>query len=416
MAAKRHALVIGGSLGGLFAATLLRASGWDATVYERSREALASRGAGLGTTRELVGLMRRAGARLDISMAVEMNAYVWIDAAGRIVHTQERVTASSTWSRVYQPLRQALPEAHYRPGMTLERVEPDRDGVTAIFADGSRARGDVLIAADGNQSTVRRQLLPGIEPRYAGYVAWRGIMEERDVPAAIQRDLFDKMAFTFAEGEMSLAMPVPGHGDDTRPGHRRYYFIWYRPTAPEKLRELNTDAAGTHHRGAIPPPLIRPEFVAEIKQRAAALFAPQLAAVIRQTPLPLLQAISDFESPQLVLGRVALLGDAAFVARPHVAAGVTKAALDAGVLADALGATDDIDAALADYAARQHRFGTEIVAHGRRLGTYLSPRQAGAAPCPDDAYLDPKRVMRDYGAPALVHDLSARDLAAAQAG
>ncbi|MCW5773939.1 MAG: FAD-dependent monooxygenase [Rhodospirillaceae bacterium] len=414
MAARRHALVIGGSLGGLFAANLLRAIGWDATVFERSKVALASRGAGLGTTRELVGLMRRAGARLDISMAVEMNAYVWIDAAGRILHTQERVTASSTWSRVYQPLRLALPDTHYRPGMSLERVEPAADGVTAIFADGSRARGDILIAADGNQSTVRRQLLPGVEPRYAGYVAWRGIMEERDVPAAIHRDLFDKMAFSFAEGEMSLAMPVPGHGDDTRPGHRRYYFIWYRPTGPDKLRALYTDAEGAHHPNGIPPPLIRGAFVEEIKARAETLFAPPLAAVIGQTQQPLLQAISDFESPRLALGRVALLGDAAFVARPHVAAGVTKAAMDAGALADALAAQGDIDAALALYAERQHRFGTEIVAHGRRLGTYLSPPTAASGP--DEAYRDPRRVMRDYGAPSLVHDLSARDLAAAQAG
>jgi hypothetical protein len=72
-------------------------------------------------------------------------------------------------------------------------------------------------------------------------------MEERDLPASIQRDLFDKIAFSFPESEMSLAMPVPGHSGDTRPGHRRYYFIWYRPADAAALRDLCTDANGVHH-------------------------------------------------------------------------------------------------------------------------------------------------------------------------
>ena len=155
-----------------------------------------------------------------------------------------------------------------------------------------------------------------------GNTVLRGIMEERDLPASIQRDLFDKIAFPFPESEMSLAMPVPGHGDDTRPVHRRYYFIWYRPADAAALRDLCTDANGVHHLMSIPPPLIRADVIARTKEEAGTLFAPDLAAVIRRTPQPLLQAITDLESPRLVIGRVVLLGDAAFVARPHVGAGV----------------------------------------------------------------------------------------------
>jgi 2-polyprenyl-6-methoxyphenol hydroxylase-like FAD-dependent oxidoreductase len=409
----RRALVIGGSLGGLFAAALLRRGGWTVTVFERSAGALASRGAGLGTTRELVETMRRAGARLDVSMAVPMTGYVWLDAAGRVVHAHERLNSSSTWSRVYLPLRAAIPDADYRAGMALERVEQKGERVTAHFAGGAAAEGDMLIAADGNLSTVRRQILPEVEPRYAGYVAWRGIMEEREVPPAIRRAHFDKIAFTFPPGEMSLAMPVPGHGDDTRPGHRRYYFIWYRPADAAMLRDLCTDAEGVHHRMSIPPPLIRPEIVRAAKQDAAERFAPDLAAVIARTAQPLLQAITDLESPRLVLGRVVLLGDAAFVARPHVAAGVSKAALDAAALADALEAESDIDAALMRYERERLDFGRRIVAHGRRLGTLLDGKTVPPERWTgDDAYRDPRRVLADYGAPHLVHDLTARDFAA----
>jgi len=417
MTGAKHALVVGGSLGGLFAASLLRRIGWTATVFERSTGALASRGAGLGTTRELAETMRRAGARLDVSMAVPMNGYVWLDAAGCAVHVHERINASSTWSRVYLPLRETIPDEHYRAGMTLERVEPRGARVIAHFAGGASAEGDLLVAADGSLSTVRRQLLPEVEPRYAGYVAWRGIMEEREVPPAIHRDYFDKIAFSFPPGEMSLAMPVPGQGDDTRPGHRRYYFIWYRPADAAALRDLCTDERGIHHGVSIPPPLIRTELIRALKADAAERFAPDLAAVIGRTAQPLLQAISDLESPRLVLGRVVLLGDAAFVARPHVAAGVSKAALDAASLADHLGgALDgaaDIDAALARYERERLDFGTRIVTHGRRLGTLLDGRDVPRAQWTgDDAYRDPKRVLRDYGAPHLVHDLTARDLVA----
>jgi 2-polyprenyl-6-methoxyphenol hydroxylase-like FAD-dependent oxidoreductase len=82
-----------------------------------------------------------------------------------------RQNSSSTWSRVYLPLRETVPDAHYRPGMALERVEREGERVVAHFAGGATAEGDLLIAADGNQSTVRRQLLPEVEARYAG--SWR---------------------------------------------------------------------------------------------------------------------------------------------------------------------------------------------------------------------------------------------------
>ena len=413
MSGGRHALVIGGSLGGLFAASLLSRIGWSVTVYERSKGALDSRGAGLGTTLELAETMRRAGARLDVSIAVPLVGYAWIDARGQVVHFHPRRHSSSTWSRVYLPLRAAIPDSQYRAGVALERVEQDGRRVTAIFAGGERAEADLLIAADGSLSTVRRQLMPEVEPRYAGYVAWRGIMEERDVPAAIHGTVFDKIAFTFPGGEMSLAMPVPGAGDDTRPGHRRYYFIWYRPADPATLRDLCTDADGHHHGASIPPPLIRPEVVRAVKDAARDRFAPELAAVIGRTQQPLLQAISDFESQRLVAGRIVLLGDAAFVARPHVAAGASKAALDAAALADALAADADVDAALARYERERLSFGRDIVAHGRRLGTLLDGKTKPQAEWTgDDAYRDPKRVMQDYGAPHLVRDLTVGDLAA----
>ena len=151
---------------------------------------------------------------------------------------------------------------------------------------------------------------------------------------------------------------------------------------------------------AIPPPLIRPEFISELKASAGSSLAPQMAAVVAQAKQPLLQPVFDLESPQLTFGRVVLLGDAAFVARPHVVAGVTKAALDAQYLVDALvAAGHDIEPALARYDTERRSFGGRLVARARHLGAYLEshPTQNEEERRKAHATRDYKAFMRDYG-------------------
>jgi 2-polyprenyl-6-methoxyphenol hydroxylase-like FAD-dependent oxidoreductase len=214
--------------------------------------------------------------------------------------------------------------------------------------------------------------------------------------------------FTFPEGEMMLTMPVPGVGEDMRPGHRRCYFIWYR-AADERtaLPQLFTDSAGRHHGMAIPPPSIRPELIRELKELAPKIFAPEVAAPVVLAAQPLLQAITDLEVPQLTFGRVALLGDSAFVARPHVAAGISKAALDAKCLADEIAAAgNDVIQALTQYNQKQHHFGSSLVAHARYLGAYL---EGQAKPLAErilqERERDPEQIIRDYGAAHLLRNL-----------
>lgn len=352
--------------------------------------------------------MRRVGLRISRSFAFEVRGSVWLDQKGAIAFESPRGANGSTWSIIYQPLRAAFPAKCYRAGMTLTRVEQDRDSVTAIFADGTRERGDLLVAADGVFSTVRRQFLPGVEPRPAGYIAWRCLLEEKDLPQAAQEFLLERCAFSFPDGELVVSLPVPGVGNDQRPGHRRYYFIWYRSADRDRQNELFTDASGRSHGVSIPPPLIRSEFIAEMKAAARKNLSPILAAIVTRANQPLLQSISDMEAPQLVFGRVALLGNSAFVARPHVVAGTTKAALDAKGLADALDACDgNIDMALERYERERREFGHAIVAHSRYLGAYL---EAQLKPVSErsgvELHRDPKQVMREYGAPHLVHDVN----------
>ena len=135
---------------------------------------------------------------------------------------------------------------------------------------------------------------------------------------------------------------------------------------------MSTDEAGHCHGMAIAPPLIRKDVVAALHREAAQQLPPQHVELLQAEPQPFFQAIYDLECDRLVFGRTLLLGDAAFVARPHVGAGVTKSALDAQCLADALRAHgDDISSALASYERERLTLGKRMVARARRLGAFI---------------------------------------------
>lgn len=366
--------MIGGSISGLLAANLLRHIGWDAVVFERNAGNLTGRGAGISTQVQFREIMRRIEIPFDDSMGIPVETLICLDRAGKIVLTEPTFRSMSAWSRLYGALLDRLPADKYRLGMQFVRAEQNRDSVTAVFLDGTRIEGDLLIGADGLRSTVRDQLLPQLQPHYAGYVAWRAMINESDIPKKIREEVFDLYTFCLPEGELFLGYPVPGRNNETKIGQRAYNIVWYRPTDLAKgMVDLCTDASGRCHGMAIPPPLIRLEVIASIRSAARALIAPQVAEIFARCEQPFFQPIFDLESPQIVFGRIALLGDAAFVARPHVGAGVTKAALDAQSLADALDASGkNLDAGLARYQHEQLAFGRGLVALGREEGAYLS--------------------------------------------
>ncbi len=400
--AGRRALVIGGSFGGLFAANLLLRAGWEVEVFERVGEALAGRGAGIVTHDELFDALKRAGATIDATIGCETLSRVTLDREGRVIAELPLRQILTAWGRIYRLLKDVFPSECYHFNKSLARVEQSDSGVTAHFSDGTRAAGDLLIGADGIRSTVRAQLLPQAQPVYAGYVAWRGLADESNLSADARRVLSDRMGFGLPPGEQMLSYLVAGRNNMTRPGERRYNFVWYRP-ADEKteLPALFTDVAGHRYEQNIPPDRIRPEVVADMHAAAERLLAPQFVEVVRATADPFFQPIYDLESPRLVFGRVALLGDAAFVARPHVGLGVTKAAGDAVSLVDAVIQHErDLGAALRAYEASRAHFGHAIVAHARDLGAGIgTARAAGLRPELVAHMRRPEVVMREVAVP-----------------
>src|SRR6185312_14379316 len=124
-----RALIIGGSVGGLFAANMLRSIGWDTVVFERNSEELTGRGAGISTHPQLHDVTKRLGIPFDNSMGIHIDTVIFLDREGRAYDTRDTVRLMSSWGRVFASLRERIPEGSYHLGRSLTRIEQDGGGV-----------------------------------------------------------------------------------------------------------------------------------------------------------------------------------------------------------------------------------------------------------------------------------------------
>ena len=370
---KGKALIIGGSMAGLFSALLLDRIGWDVQIFERVNSKLDGRGAGIATHAELIDALSRAGIVRVGEVGIEVPGRRVLERNGNIVGQLSLPQTMTSWGRIYGFLMAMLRDDTYHKGKSLQSVEQTASGVAAHFEDGTVENGDLLVGADGIYSTVRQQLAPEIKPIYASYIAWRGLVGEAELSPETHGALFDWLGFCLPPGEQMLGYPVAGPKNGLRPGRRYYNFVWYRPAdATTELARLLTDVDGQRNEVTIAPNRIHPDVIAEMRAAADSLLAPQFSEVVRLTEKPFFQPIYDLEMPSMAFGRIALLGDAAFVGRPHVGMGVTKAAGDAVALTDALLATEhEVEQALKRFETVRLPVGAAVIARARHLGAYM---------------------------------------------
>lgn len=361
--------VVGGSLGGLTAALLLRDLGCSVDVAERSTAELEARGAGIVVLDETSRYLReRTQIGLD-DVTTSTTRLRYLDERGDVVFDGPRDYRYSGWHTIYRALLDTFGRDRYHVGREVVGFSSEVERVSVDRADRRTDVVDLLVCADGIGSGSRARLLPEVRPDYAGYIAWRGTVAERDLPAWVLDAFRDALVYEVIPASHILLYPIPAVDGATEPGRRLLNFVWYRNYAGHALDDVMTDIDGRRREVSLPPGTARPEHVDEVRAYARANLAPAIAEVVERADRPFAQAIFDIDVRRMAFGRVCLIGDAAFAVRPHIAAGTAKAAADAWALAEALeGANMDIDRALRAWEARQLDVGRAALERARRNG------------------------------------------------
>src|SRR6266581_3594629 len=334
---KPRALVIGGSLGGLCAGVCLRAAGWGVSIFERSPGLMDDLGAGIVLQSEVLNLLEGLKLATRAEISVESRERQYLNKDGSVASSGDSHQFMTSWGALFNSLRRGFPDEDFHSGFKLVNFAAEEKQVMARFENGREETGNLLVGGDGAWSAVRQQLLPDIAPEYAGYVAWRGVVAENALPAALLETFLDKFTFFQMPRSHILCYAVPGADGRVTEGKRRLNWVWdwnYREA--DELPALLTDRTGRKRRTSIPPGMGCPEHWQKQMDIARALLSPQFRELLEATEQPFAQPVRDLAVPQMVFGRTVLVGEAAFVLRPHTAAAAAKAAADGMALGKVL--------------------------------------------------------------------------------
>lgn len=365
------AIVVGGSIGGLTTALLLRDLGFRVDVYERTPTALDGRGSGIVLQPDTVRWFTERSTQSLADLSTATNAVQYLDRSGEVVFREQCRWTYTSWGTFYRALLADFGTEHYHYGEYACGFDQDDTAATVRFVSGTTASADLVVFADGVTSVARERFDAGARLRYAGYIGWRGTVPLRQLTPKAREVLSDAITYDVVPHSHITMYPIPGE-DSLALKDRLMNYVWYRNVPPgAELTEMLLDKRGFAGSVSVHPGQVQDRYITEMKTAAAELLAPAVAEVVTSTEQPYLQVLSDVRSSRMALGRVALIGDAACASRPHAAAGTAKAAADAWTLAAALQeAGGDIAAALTKWEPAQLQLSDSllrrVVAMGER--------------------------------------------------
>jgi len=360
-------IIIGGSIGGLCAGIALQEIGHQVNIYERSPGDMKDRGAGLVIQPDLMDYLIEKGIAPREVFGVPATQRQVLDDNGNTALIYPNDTIFTSWNYLWRRLKDFFPSANFFTGFELNSVTDNGGSVTAIFANGEERTADLLIGADGFNSVVREYVAPNIHPQYAGYVAYRGLIPEKELTKDEVAFFGDKFSIYPYENAHLLCYLVPGPNGELSEGKRLYNWVWYQNKTQKELDHLLIDRNGLKRDFTVPAGYLSKANQEDLHRTAYEQLPPVLRNRVLQTAQPFVQVILDMAVPQMYKGNIAVLGDAASLVRPHTASGTAKAYRDAIALALTLEEHTDIKIGLRFWNEQQLRHAKALTIHGQQL-------------------------------------------------
>jgi 2-polyprenyl-6-methoxyphenol hydroxylase-like FAD-dependent oxidoreductase len=320
------AIIVGGSLVGLATAIRLAHEGLSVTVLERGPK--FGEGTGLGVDRR------------------QLSRVIGVSAFGDSEHPALPVIAtgreSTSWKAVYGWLRTialATPGIRLLPNHRVVSVRSEDHHATANTSE-ARFDADLLVGADGRGSVVRRFVAPeNPNALYAGYGLWRGMIEEKDLPASLAHAYAGDGPCLWTHPRYRLvSYHVPGQDGGVAPGARAVNWAWYDPDLTPIFEAAGCVRSGVVQR-SLRPEEFSPILVSRLDRLAGELWHDPIGRIIRLTlrgGRTFATPIAEYLPTRLTSGRLVLVGDAAHLAAPVTGAGLVTGLEDAEALGDAV--------------------------------------------------------------------------------
>ena len=369
---NKKAAIIGGSMAGLFAANFLQKINWDYTIHEMVPEPLSGRGAGIATYKELAELVKLT-TDFDKTLGTKCNERIVLDNKNNIISKTKYPQIFTSWQYLFDILLSNINKKDYFLGDECIEIVKNNNETTVIFKNGKKIKADLVIIANGIRSNLKK-LVDVNKPQFAGYVGWRGLVDEMSLSRKTLDLMSEYFCFVLPQNQQFLTYPVAGAGKDgLKIGKRRINWLWYKPISIQNYKDILIGKSGKRYSHGIPPNEIQDVFINHLKEEARNKLPKSVQELLNKTEQILIQPIYDLKSDFMVKDNLITIGDCAFTARPHAGMGVTKAALDCFDLMKNLSEApkNNLNGKLNIWQSKRVKEGLFLVDRSREMGSYI---------------------------------------------